>query len=117
MIRLIRALVPVATAAALSIPLAGSTASAGAVDALCTGTQVVTYSPGLTLVPTTQDITARNIYVACVSSKVHSGQRIGTNRQLASCLELAEASRGPDPSGYRKEFLDLVRRAQLLSQR
>jgi Ca-activated chloride channel family protein len=32
-------------------------------------------------------------------------------------LELASASRGPDPNGYRKEFLELVRKAQSLSNR
>jgi Ca-activated chloride channel homolog len=35
----------------------------------------------------------------------------------AAVLELAEASRGPDPAGYRREFLDLVRKAQALSGR
>ena len=29
-------------------------------------------------------------------------------------VELAESSIGPDPSGYRKEFLGLVRKAQAL---
>src|SRR5207253_8275771 len=34
---------------------------------------------------------------------------------LGAVLELAEASKGPDASGYRKEFLDLVRKAQQLN--
>ena len=35
----------------------------------------------------------------------------------AAVLELAEASLGADPGGYRKEFLDLVRKAQALAPR
>lgn len=93
MIRFIRALAAVTLALAAGIPL-GGTATAGTVDALCTGTQDVTYSPGLTLAPTTQDATAHNIYIACVSSRVHSGERIGTNHQVLSCLDLAESSSG-----------------------
>ena len=39
------------------------------------------------------------------------------NATLASVLELGEASKGPDPSGYRAEFLDLVRKARAISGR
>ena len=69
-------------------------ATAVNVDAVCTGTQSGTYSPGLTLGPTTQDVTAHNSYVACASSRVHTGERIGANHQVLFCLDLAESSSG-----------------------
>ena len=33
----------------------------------------------------------------------------------ASVIELADASRGTDPSGYRREFVELVRKARTLA--
>lgn len=57
------------------------------------GTQDVTYSPGLTLVPTTADVTARLIYTTCVSSRVHTGERIGTN-PVQSCLTVNQSNSG-----------------------
>jgi len=39
------------------------------------------------------------------------------NATLNSVLELGESSKNPDPSGYRAEFLDLVRRARTISGR
>jgi Ca-activated chloride channel family protein len=36
---------------------------------------------------------------------------------FAGVLELAESSRGADPSGYRREFVELVRKAQALPPR
>ena len=36
--------------------------------------------------------------------------------QQNGVLELAEESRGPDPSGYRTEFLSLVKKAQALGK-
>ncbi|MCX6908792.1 MAG: DUF3520 domain-containing protein, partial [Verrucomicrobia bacterium] len=36
------------------------------------------------------------------------------NATLAAALELAEESRGPDASGYRTEFLSLIKKAQAL---
>ncbi|MBI5688448.1 MAG: DUF3520 domain-containing protein, partial [Verrucomicrobia bacterium] len=39
------------------------------------------------------------------------------NATLAGVLELAEESRGPDASGYRTEFLSLVKKAQTLGKR
>lgn len=94
MVRLIRAVVTVVTVAAVTIPFAGITASADTVDAVCTGTQDATFAPGLTLVPTTEDIVTHHHYGACVSSRVHTGERIGTNHQVQSCLTLVESSSG-----------------------
>jgi len=93
-IRLIRAFGTVAAIVAATIPVSGVTASAGILDAVCTGTQDATYSPGLTLVPTTQDIVTHHVYGACVSSRVHAGERTGTNHQVQSCLTLVESSTG-----------------------
>ncbi|MCX6897394.1 MAG: von Willebrand factor type A domain-containing protein [Verrucomicrobia bacterium] len=39
------------------------------------------------------------------------------NATLAAVLELAEESRGPDSSGYRTEFLSLVKKAQALGKK
>ncbi|MFA6562031.1 MAG: von Willebrand factor type A domain-containing protein [Verrucomicrobiia bacterium] len=39
------------------------------------------------------------------------------NATLAGVLELAEESRGPDASGYRTEFLSLVKKAQALGKK
>ncbi len=90
-IRVLRVLVAVATALAVGVPV--GTAAADPLDLVCAGTQTVTYSPGLTLVPTSQTITVQAIYSPCVSASqpaVTAGQAGVTTHEVRSCLDVAE---------------------------
>jgi hypothetical protein len=91
-IRITHALVGVAIAIAASVPAGTSPAAADPLDVECGGTQTVTFSPGLLLVPTNQTVTVQAIYSPCVSASEptltagHSGVTVHETR---SCLDLA----------------------------
>jgi hypothetical protein len=61
-------------------------------DLTCTATSTVTYSPGLTLIPTLQTVTYNVTYSGCTSplgtSNVTGGSRHGSFQDVRSCLAL-----------------------------
>jgi hypothetical protein len=65
-------------------------AGAAVLDLTCAGSQTVTYSPGLTLVPTDQSVTVTTNYAACVSTTqpaITSGQSfVATDVPGRTCL-------------------------------
>lgn len=67
-----------------------SPASAAVIDIACLGSQTVTYSPGLTLVPTNQAISVTTHYSSCVSTtqpSITSGSSsVSTNVPGRTCL-------------------------------
>jgi hypothetical protein len=70
-----------------------STASADVADATCVGTQTTTYSPGLTLVPTQQNIQISWIYAPCVSVSepaISSALSSATRQAPVSCLSIGQ---------------------------
>ncbi|MGW1136626.1 hypothetical protein [Streptomyces zhihengii] len=86
-----------AVACLLGGGMAASTTSAAATPAsllelTCTATSTVTYSPGLSLVPTQQTVTFDVAYSGCISplgvSSVLSGSRQGSFQDTRSCLTL-----------------------------
>src|SRR5438132_1684097 len=95
MIRLLRA-ATVPLLVALMLPAAAVTAQAGLLDVTCEGTQTVTYSPGLLVVPGQQTIHTETSYAPCVSvSKpaVHSGEAVGNTTANISCETLLQGGR------------------------
>jgi hypothetical protein len=75
--------------AAAVIPASPAAAAVG--DLVCTASSMVTYSPGLTLTPSTQTITYNINYSGCTSTTgatVASGNRSGTATLTRSCLTL-----------------------------
>src|SRR5689334_16029382 len=96
-IRVARILLGVVVTTAICVPVGAGTAAAAALDLECAGNQVTTYSPGLTLVPTEQDVNSQVAYGPCVSAshpEVTSGARTMLNHQVLSCVELAQTSTG-----------------------
>lgn len=69
---------------------ASASASVAVADLTCAGSQTVLYSPGLTLVPTTQDISVTTTYGGCLSitnPDVVSGQsHVSTTVGSRTCL-------------------------------
>lgn len=79
-------------AAALAIP--AQTANADVLDVTCTGSQTTTYSPALTLTPTSGSRSIATNYGPCISNDVASGFRVVdalpyTDR---TCLNLLDAT-------------------------
>jgi hypothetical protein len=82
---------------AICIPLSAGVAGADPSEVVCAGTDTVTYSPGLTLVPTSQAVHAETSYAPCVvpgNPAVTPGQVTVNFPQVRSCLGLLDASSG-----------------------
>jgi len=83
----------VLTAAALAmsgVVFAAPAAQAVSVDALCVGTETVTYQPGLVLTPRTVDVTVSGILAPCASSDpdITSGTYLQHFTTTLSCATL-----------------------------
>lgn len=94
MSRVLKVLASAVMIVAVGLPVGAGTAQADPLDVECTGTQTTTYSPGLTLIPTSQNVNTHTIYGPCVSAStpgLSAGDRSITNNQVASCLDLPGA--------------------------
>ncbi|MBZ4015636.1 hypothetical protein [Streptomyces purpurogeneiscleroticus] len=75
--------------AASCVPLTAAPAHAVGTDAVCTGTQNITYTPGLTLVPTPTAVSVTTAYANCgllSEPGLTSGSSSSTAEQTLSCL-------------------------------
>ena len=85
--------VPVVLCAAAILPAKAS--AAGLLDLTCTGTQTVTFSPGLLLTPQKTEIQANTSLEACLSASdgtVASGTSTSSRSSDISCVTLDEAT-------------------------
>jgi hypothetical protein len=79
------------------IPLSAGTARAGVGGITCTISSVVTYSPGLTLIPSPQNVTFDVHYNNCVSASqpaISSANPTGSAAEQGGCLEIPPSQSG-----------------------
>lgn len=96
LMRLVRWVAVLAAAAGL-VAIAPAAAQAAVGDLVCTATSTTTFSPGLTLVPTTQSITFSVQYSGCTSTNgvtVTGGSRSGSFTGVRSCLSVPPSGSG-----------------------
>src|SRR6266702_4310892 len=96
MSRCLRVMLAAVAVATSGIALPATAAHAASVDVTCTGTEVVTFQPGLLLTPQSVDITVNGILAPCTSSD--PGITSGTYREsftaTLSCANLLDGFAG-----------------------
>ncbi|MGB3443479.1 MAG: hypothetical protein WBA97_32485 [Actinophytocola sp.] len=95
--RALRVMVAAVVASAVVVPIGAGVAHAAPLDLVCAGTQHITFSPGLTLIPGLKSMTTNTIYAPCVSASaplVTAGANASAFQAPASCVDLPDIGSG-----------------------